>query len=318
MKPLDNYYVKFNKWTGKILKLSTIPFLKNDLENDLENDYINLIGNQRLIDVYQDRKSLESVFVVYLSDTHKYDVYDKTGIIYLFPCEKIFTEIKTEKNDIPSDVNVTVYIQNKLLDIEITMWGIKSWYNPRREKEFFFESDPEFIFQITDKNDKLIKNIILKSNVFLKNFKTTIDLIDLKDIANIKIKTLRLFPNYFLNFKNSKYISEGETKSNNTLTKVDLKNNIKNYDLVISKTNDDKKILIKNNISDDIIYKKIYLYITGKDLNELYEIITIPAEDLKIQKNIIVTLKYDLKNKIIWKSNKKITVLFNEDKVNIL
>jgi len=307
MKPLDKYYVKFNKWTGKIYQVSSSSIS----ETDPNCIYIDL--NTKIIqDIFADKRSLESSYISYIQDEDKYTTYTKTGVIYLFPPEKFFTEVKTKKMDAP-DINLTLYTNNKLLDIEVTLNGVKTWYNHRQGKDFLFAFNPEFIFQILNKQNKIIKTITLKSHVFLENFKTTVDLSDIDNLQNVKIKTMRLLKNYFLKIKKYKYFKEDEVNSKNNFSKVDLEKKIEIYDLMIFRTNVENTILVKNNI--DKIYKELSFYVTGKEPNELYDIVTIPVKELWDKKTILIKLKYGLENKILWKSNSKITVLFNNKKV---
>jgi len=153
MKPLDKYYVKFNKWTGKIHQVSSSPILKHDSES------ISININTKIIqDIFADKRSLESSYIAYLPEEDKYVTYTKTGVIYLFPPEKFFTEVKTSGVNTP-DVKLTLYTSNKLLDIEVTLNGVKTWYNHRQGKEFLFAFDPKFVFQILNKQNKVIKGI---------------------------------------------------------------------------------------------------------------------------------------------------------------
>lgn len=315
MKPLDNYYVKFNKWNGKIFQVSSSPIPKTD-PNCV---YINI--NTKIIqDIFSDKRSLESSYISYLPETDEYVTYTKTGVIYLFPPEKFFTEIQSvKKEETAPDVNLTLYTNNKLLDIEITLNGIKTWYNHRQGKDFLFAFNPEFIFQIVGTKNKVIKTITLKSHVFLENFKHTVDLSDVVDnLNNIKIKTLRYFKNYYLETKQFKYFDENDPDKKSNFNKADFKKKYENYDVTIHRTSVKNTVLIKNNINKEILttlYKELNFYITGKDPNELYDILSIPIKQLWEKKNIILELKYEIKDKLLWINTPNVTVYFNNQKV---
>ena len=290
-------YVEYDVWTGCIYRVSSIPSLPTKSTTDVIK-----VNDPIIEDMSDDKRSLASAFI-----GTDLKAYDKNGTIHLPKSEKEFSIISTEKNNKP-DVTINLYTNNKLMEIAINYSALKTWYNHRMKKDFKFAYDYKFEFKLQNKD--IIKHIKFTSKDFLETFETTIDLSDVKDLSNIKILTKRKFPNYFLNIKKNKYITSTEN-TNINIKKTEIKENLKQiYDITIVEGDDNFKI--KNNIPNLIlnkIYKQINFYITGKDPNELYEVITIPIKELWETKKFIFKKNYSMDDKLIWSDN-NITVLF--------
>jgi len=301
-------YVEFNKWTGKIKTISGNPLLPTTSDSIIRE-----MNSKIIMDIFLDKRSLESAGVVINNKTQKYECNSKKGIIYLPNAEDKFSIIGTEKIDKP-DVTLNLFTNNKLLNIIINHSAIKTWYNHRMKKNFQFSHISIFMFQIKDKQGKLLKNISLSSNDFLEIFHTTIDLSDIEDLKNIEIFTRRIFKTYTLNIKKDRYFQE-DLSNIIKFKKVHSKKINETYDITIFPTDKERTIMIKNNIDKkklNPIHKKISFYITGKDPNELYDIVEIDLKTLHEKRSFIIELKYEIKDKIIWNSNNNITAYFNK------
>jgi len=290
-------YVEYNIWTGKIHKVSSLSSFPTKSTMDVIH-----VDDPIIKDISDDKRSLESAFI----GTNQ-KAYNKNGTIHLTKVEKEYTELTDGKINLP-DVSVDLYTNNKLMDITINYSAIKTWYN-HRMKEFRFAKKYKFEFEIQNKN--FIKHIEFFSDDFLETFKTTVDLSDIKDLENIKISTKRLFQNYQLKIKKNKYynLETNDESFNKASTKP---NDKKNYNIIISKTTKKNTITIEL-IEVDIskIYESLDFYITGKDPNELYEILSIPIEDLWNKKIITIKTKCEIDNKSIWCNSKILNILFN-------
>ncbi len=310
MKKEFKYFVSWDKWTGKLFRIASSPTI-----NTIHKSAV--INNDIIDDIIKDKRSLESCFVGIDPITKKYNVFDKNGTIYLPPSEKQFTEIKIGDNK-EADVSLELYKNNKLLEVTINYRAVKTWYNHRMKDRFSFAKDYYFIFEIIDKKDNsLIKQIKLSSDRLLETFHTTIDLSDIKKLDNIKILTKRLFQTYNLKIENNKYYSKNDNSKIN-FTKVDTKKKNIKYDIIINLTNIENTIMIMNNINNlniSKIYNNLEFYITGKDPNELHDILSIPVQTLHDKKHILIKLKCNIDDKMLWSYGDNIKVLFNKKKV---
>ena len=170
----------------------------------------------------------------------------------------------------------------------------------------------DYKFEFELKNKYATKLIEFSSKKLLETFNTTIDLSSFKDLTDIKVSTKRLFKNYHLNIKKNKYINydDDDVIFNKVSTNI---NDKKKWNIIISKTTTKNVIefeIVKLNTS--IIYKTLDFYITGKDPNELHEILSIPIERLWENKWIQFELKDDLNNKNIWCNVNSLNILLDD------
>jgi hypothetical protein len=292
-------YVEYDVWTGRIYKVSSMPSLPTKSTMDVIE-----VDDPIIQEISDDKRSLESAFI-----GTDLKAYNKKGTIHLIKQEKEFTELSTEKIGRP-DVTINLYTNNKLMEITIIYSALKTWYNHRMKKDFKFADDYKFEFEL--KNKYATKLIEFSSKKLLETFNTTIDLSSFKDLTDIKVSTKRLFKNYHLNIKKNKYINydDDDVIFNKVSTNI---NDKKKWNIIISKTTTKNVIefeIVKLNTS--IIYKTLDFYITGKDPNELHEILSIPIERLWENKWIQFELKDDLNNKNIWCNVNSLNILLDD------
>jgi len=300
-------YVEYNVWTGKIHKVSSVSSLPTmSTVNVIE------INSPIIEEINSDKRSLESAFI---GEKHK--AYNKDGTIHLPKPEKELTEISKLKEDKNSDVSLTLYTNNKLLEVTINYKALKTWYNHRMKRNFKFASLYTFPLTIMDKNNKLIKEIKIPISRFLETFQTTIDLSFIDNLKDKKFLTNRIFQTYYLDIQKNKYYDIGFRDSCFNKVSFDIKNR-KKYDIIITKTNEKNTIAIKIiKLDASTIYKSLDFYITENDPNELHEVLSIPIENLWNKKFITSKIKSDLNNKLIWCNNKMLNVLFDSRVINI-
>ena len=230
MKTSNKRHVDFCKWTGRIYRVSSIPSETKDLITlKMDDDIIQ--------EMYNDSRSLESAFVGFNIKKNIYEACNIDGTIYLPVQEENLTEISTLKLNENSDVSITLYTNNKLLEVIINYRAVKTWYNHRMRNNFKFAFDYNFLFEIVNEKNELLKSISIPSKKFLTGFNTRIDLSDIKDLNNIKIFTKRIFKTYHLDIQKNKYFTLGPSDDDITFSRAETKSiDRKKYNIVISKT----------------------------------------------------------------------------------
>ena len=304
MKKKLEYYISYDKWNGKIYKIS---------KSEFESEYHNIIklSDDLIQDINQDKISIESVFVAN-NKLHK-----KDSTIYFPKKEELETEINIVENGL-SDINLELYKENKLLDIKINIRSLRTWYNHRMEDRFSFGNQDPLIF-IFKKDNKIIKELTIPIDNFLETFQTTVDLSDIKNLDKIKIYTNRVVPKYQLIIYLNKYY-EVKTKETHSYKKIDYNEIKENYDMIIFKTNKPNVLYIKNNIknpNEKKIFKDLELYITGTDPNEIHSTIHISLKKIWKKERFMAVYNCNLENKIFYCNNKYIRVLYNHKEVQV-
>ena len=293
-------YVEYNVWTGKIYKVSSISSLPTKSDRNVIE-----VDDPIIQDISDDKIVIESVFI---GTANK--AYIRSGIIHLIKREEEYTEILNKKIDLP-DVSIILYTNNKLMDITINYSALKTWYNHRMKKDFKFNNNYLFAYMFVNSNNEIIKKIKIPSEKFLETFQATIDLSDIDSLENIKVSTKRMFPKYQLTVKENKYYNT-ETVNESFNKVISISGNRKDFNIIISKTNEKNTLLIElNKLDTSKIYKSLDFYITGSDPNELHEILSIPIEKLWNRKFITVKTECEINNKSIWCNSKMLNILLN-------
>jgi hypothetical protein len=301
-------YVEHNIWSGKIYAVSSEPLLPTRSTNRIIK-----IEDPVIEDMSDDKISLESGFI-----GMKEKAYKKDGTIHLITNEDKITKIPKKQKDEYVDVDVILYTNNKLMEVIINYRAVKTWYNHRMKDKFTFASTFMFVFILTDAEDNEIKRIEITSKSFLNNFQTLIDLSSIENLKDVKVLTRRRFEKYGLQVKLNKYLNASTEDSVFNKASTEFKHNRKYYNIIISRINKKNNILIEfHNLNVSKVYRSLDFYITGKDPNELHEILSIPIQELWNKKAIYKELKVDLLNKSVWCNVKELNVFLNRKEIKI-
>lgn len=289
-----SYFVYFDEWTGEIKGIT------NQFKPEIKHQWIETRSNVAK-ELLLGNANPNKYIVADLAQG--YELIEKKNLVHIKKAELTLTYVPIVKNTVESDINIIFYINNWLMEINIsqdTLYKMTGSRFLRKLDENSYDAKHYLeLFFIKNNNPlQFIKKISINPVELINNGYILYDLSEFQKYAGLgetQILTKRVFKNYGL-----------KLKRNYTGVDYHSRKSLKRYYIPLEEKEETTTFVFKNmqgqwnflsgeETAEDLrIYRDVVFYVFDKTPNDYISKITIPINYIGQKQALPLDINYDL------------------------